>query len=75
MNHTATSMASEGHAMAVSVTSAGRRAAARERSIGMGLAPSTGEVRLQPGAISMAVMTPTVDIQDPARVRSWSAPV
>jgi hypothetical protein len=75
MSLSAKSMVSHGHAVAASVASAGRRAAVRERTIEMGFAMSTGEVRLQLGAVAMAAGTPTVDIQGPARVRSWSAPV
>jgi hypothetical protein len=75
MNITANDLACDGHSLAASATSGGRRAALRERTIGADFATSTGEVRLLTGAIAMAAGTPTVDIQDPARVRSWSPPV
>jgi hypothetical protein len=75
MNLTAMSLACDGHGMAASATSAGRRVAVRERSVGVVFATSTGEVRLQAGARAMAALTPTADIQDPVRVRSWSPPV
>ena len=75
MNRIAMSLAYDGHGVAASATSAGRRAAVRERSVGVVLAASTGEVRPQAGARAMAAMTPTADIRDPERVRSWSPPV
>jgi hypothetical protein len=79
MNFAVRGLAFDRSGLAASVTSAALRAAVRERSVGTVFAPSTGEVRLQAGALattkSMAAMTPTADIQDPARVRSWSPPV
>jgi hypothetical protein len=75
MNLTAMSLAYDGHGMAASATSAGRRAAVRERSVGVDFTSSTGEVRLQAGANAMAALTPTAGIWDPERVRSWSPPV
>jgi hypothetical protein len=75
MNFTVTGMSFDGDGLAASATSAGLRAAVRERAIGAVFALSTGEVRLQAGALVMAAMTPTADIQDPAWVRSWSPPV
>ncbi len=75
MNLTAMSLAYDGRGMAASATSVGRRAVVRERSVGVVFATSTGEVRLQAGARAMAALTPTADIQDPERVRSWSPPV
>ena len=73
MNLTLIEVGNDGQSLATSVTSPGSRAAVRERSAGAVFATSTGEVRLPAGA--MAAMTPTADIQDPARVRSWSPPV
>jgi hypothetical protein len=75
MNITAMGLAYDGHGLSASATSAGRRAAVRERNAGVVFAASTGEVRLQAGARAMAALTPTADIRDPERVRSWSAPV
>lgn len=75
MNFTAMGLAYDGHGLAASATSAGRRAAVRERTAGVVFATSTGEVRLQAGARAMAALTPTADIRDPERVRSWSPPV
>jgi hypothetical protein len=75
MSLNAMSMASHGHAAAASVASASHRAAVRERTVGMGFVMSTGEVRPLAGDLAMPRVTPTVDIQDPARVRFWSAPV
>jgi hypothetical protein len=51
------------------------RAVLRERTVTPTAPQPTGEVRLRAGAVSMAAMTPTADIQDPMRVRSWSPPV
>jgi hypothetical protein len=75
MNLTAMNMAHDGHGTAASATSPGRRAAARERRVAAAFDTSTGEVRLQAGVRAMAALTPTADIQDPERVRSWSPPV
>ena len=75
MNLTLIEVGNDGQSLATSVTSPGSRAAVRERSVGAVFATSTGEVRLPAGARAMAAMTPTADIQDPARVRSWSPPV
>jgi hypothetical protein len=75
VNITTSDLAYDGHILAASATSARRRAALRKHSVGADFAPSTGEVRLLTGAFAMAAGTPTVDIQDLARVRSWSPPV
>lgn len=75
MKLTAVDVANDGLRLAASVTSAGHRAAVRERGVRPTFAVSTGEVRLLAGPPAMAVMTPTADIEDPARVRSWSSPV
>jgi hypothetical protein len=79
MNLTAIELAHDGlvdqHGLAASATSVGSRAAVRERSVRPTFPGSTGEVRLQAGALAMPQMTPTVDIEDPARVRFWGSPV
>ena len=72
MNLTLIEVGYDGHGLAASVTSAGSRAAVRERCVRPTSLASTGEVRPLAGALGM---TPTVDFQDPARVRSWSPPV
>jgi len=75
MNFTVKASAFYAHGLSASAPSAGRVAAVRERNVSPTFDPSTGEVRLPAGAPAMAAMTPTADIQDPARVRSWRPPV
>jgi hypothetical protein len=75
MNFAAKDLTFDALVLAASATSAGSNAAVRERSVRPAAAPSTGEVRLSAGAPALAAMTPTADIQDPVRVRSWSPPV
>jgi hypothetical protein len=72
MNFTAIDLGHDGQGLGASATSAEHRLAVRERSVRPTFPGSTGEMRPLAGAFAM---TPTADIQDPARVRSWSPPV
>jgi hypothetical protein len=75
MNFTANDRVNDGNVLAASVASAGRHELLPERTIGAVLAASTGEVRPAAGAMVGPVVMPTIDVQDPARVRFWSSPV